>query len=128
MLKKEVHRLTMEQENLHNIKKKVDEAWKEAVYKEKENLEQAKEKQAYPTEVNFGIFISGLMVEGLIALGDIEDPLTKKKQVNLDKARYIIDTISMLKDKTSGNLTKDEEGAVEHILYDLRRRYISKSK
>jgi len=79
-------------------------------------------------EVNFTIFISGLMMEGIIALGDMEHPVTKKKEVSLAHAKFIIDTIAMLKDKTNNNLIKEEADMLESILYDLRMRFLDKSK
>lgn len=78
-------------------------------------------------EVTFGLFISGLMMEALVALGDLENPVTKKKETSLPHAKFIIDTLSMLKDKTKGNLAKDESDALEAVLYDLRMRFVEKS-
>jgi hypothetical protein len=43
-------------------------------------------------------------------------------------AKQTIDLIAMLQEKTQGNLTPDEENLVKHILYDLRMRYVQKSK
>lgn len=79
-------------------------------------------------EVNFSIFISGLMMEGIIALGDMEHPVTKKKDLNLAHAKFIIDTITMLKEKTKNNLIKEESDMVDSMLYDLRMRFLAKSK
>lgn len=77
---------------------------------------------------DFGLFLSGLMIEGLIALGEVENPVTKKKEASLDQARYIIDVIAMLEEKTKNNLTPEEKDAISHILYELRMRYIEKEK
>ena len=108
-------------------KKKVDEAWKDAVQKERSQDESAQGAGAeYPREANFALFLSGLMLEGLMALGELENPLTKKKEVNLEQARYIIDIISVLKEKTKNNLNKEEEVAMDQMLYELRTRYIAK--
>ncbi|MBP7056844.1 MAG: DUF1844 domain-containing protein [Candidatus Omnitrophica bacterium] len=83
---------------------------------------------SHDIEVNFTIFISGLMMEGVIALGDMEHPVTKKKEVSLTHAKFIIDTIAMLKDKTKNNLIQEEADMLESILYDLRMRFLDKSK
>ena len=105
--------------------KKVDESWKEAVSKDKEGpgVEDAPDMP----EITFGLFISGLFMEALIALGDAEHPVTKKKELSAPHAKFIIETLSMIKDKTKNNLTKDEEAALEGILYDLRMRYVAKA-
>ena len=60
----------------------------------------------------------------LIQLGEIEDPINQQSAKNLPLAKQTIDLIGMLKEKTKGNLTPDEEKVVENILYDLRMRYV----
>jgi len=107
-----------------SIKKKVDESWKESANKEKAS--EGGEKAAGP-EVTFGVFIYGLMMESLIALGDAENPITKKKELNTAHAKFIIDTLAMLKEKTKGNLSKEEDEMIESILYELRMRFLSKT-
>ncbi len=78
--------------------------------------------------VNFGLFITGLMMEAVMALGDMENPMTHKKETNLQHAKILIDTLEMLKEKTKNNLSKDEDGAMSSILYDLRMRFVAKAK
>lgn len=108
------------------IKKHVDESWKESIHKEKGPDETKKSAQA-PIEVSFGLFITGLMMEAVIALGDLENPVTHKKEPNLQHAKILIDTLEMLKEKTKNNLSKDEDEAMGSILYDLRMRFVAKS-
>lgn len=108
-----------------DIKKKVDEAWKDKISKE-DGARPAGEDSAL--EATFGLFISGLMMEALVALGELENPATKKKDLNSPHAKFIIDTLAMLKEKTRTNLTKEEEEGLEAILYDLRMRFVSKTK
>ncbi len=115
----------MEEKEKEEIKKKVDESWKDTVEKEKSTKSDAKEE---PLRVTFNLFISGLMMEALIALGDVEHPLTKKKEINITHAKFIIDTISMLQDKTKNNLDKDESSMLDSILYELRMRFVAKTK
>lgn len=116
-------------ENFEEKKKKVDEAWKDAVAKEGESPEgAAKTREEYPQEINFELFLSSLMIEGLIALGEIENPITKKKESNLGQARYVIDVLSMLEEKTKNNLSPEEKNAIEQVLYQLRMRYVAKAK
>ncbi len=75
-------------------------------------------------EIDFNSFIFSLSTSALIQLGEIEDPFTKKSAKNLPLARQTIDLIGMLKEKTKGNLTAQEERVIESILYDLRIRYV----
>lgn len=108
-----------------DIKKHVDESWKEAIQKEKEADEVKGGAQA-PIEVGFGLFITGLMMEAVMALGDLENPVTHKKELNLQHAKILIDTLEMLKEKTKNNLSKEEDEAMSSILYDLRMRFVTK--
>jgi len=85
------------------------------------------EQQASETllpEVNFPTFIISLNVSALYHLGAIEDPETKQKKKNLPMAKQTIDILSMLAEKTKGNLTGDEENLLKNILYDLRIIYV----
>jgi len=111
---------------MDDIKKHVDESWKEAVQKEKGSDSPKEEAQA-PIEVSFGLFITGLMMEALISLGDLENPVTHKRESNIQHAKLLIDTLQMLQQKTKGNLEKDELDALNSILYDLRMRFVAKS-
>ena len=106
------------------IKKHVDESWKDSVHK-KSDIPPAKGKDK-PMEVSFGLFITGLMMEAMMALGDMEHPVTHKKDPNLDHAKILIDTLEMLKEKTNNNLSKEEDEAMSSILYDLRMRFVAK--
>ena len=85
--------------------------------------EAASAKEALP-EIDFNSFIFSLSTSALIQLGEIEDPFTKKSAKNLPLAKQTIDLIGMLKEKTKGNLTPQEERVIESILYDLRMRYV----
>ncbi|KAF0120555.1 MAG: hypothetical protein FD151_1611, partial [bacterium] len=64
----------------------------------------------------------------LFHFGEIPDPATNKREKNLPIAKQTIDIIGMLKEKTKGNLTNDEEILIDHILYDLRMRYVEEMK
>jgi len=74
--------------------------------------------------VTFSTFILSLNTTALIHLGELPHPETNEKKVNLDLARHTIDTLDMLREKTKGNLTPDEERLLENVLYELRMRYI----
>ncbi|MBU4376431.1 MAG: DUF1844 domain-containing protein [Candidatus Omnitrophica bacterium] len=89
------------------------------------NNEQDNDKKAMVPD--FGLFISSLSMQALILLGEIDSPLTHKKEINLDQAKYVIDTIAMLKDKTQSSLTKEELSFMDNILYELRMKYTAKS-
>ncbi len=87
------------------------------------------ENQEIPLpQVTFATFILSLNTSALVHLGEIPDPESNESVCNLQLARHAIDTIAMLKEKTDGNLTGDEKALIEHILFDLRMRFVKKSK
>ncbi|MDD5775027.1 MAG: DUF1844 domain-containing protein [Candidatus Omnitrophica bacterium] len=71
----------------------------------------------------FSFFISSLAMQASIALGSIAHPITGKVEPNLPHAKLIIDTLAMLKEKTAGNLTTDEDSLLDKFLYGLRQQY-----
>ena len=75
-------------------------------------------------EINFATFVVSLNSSALMALGLVEDPISKQKTKNLELAKQTIDILGMLKAKTKGNLTSDEENMLKSVLYDLRILYV----
>ena len=75
-------------------------------------------------EVNFSSLILSLSSSVLFHLGEIPDPQTGEKTKDLPMAKHGIDTIAMLKEKTEGNLSKEEGLFVENVLTDLRWRFV----
>ena len=126
------------------VKKRVDESWKEQAEREKRATEAAASAsgpgQAAPERVErpaagaeelpqaqFDLFISGLAMEALIALGDMPHPTTRRQAAHLPQAKYLIDLLGILEEKTKGNLTVEEDKLFKDTLYQLRMRYLSKS-
>ena len=82
-------------------------------------------KQEVPLpEISFVNLIFSLSTSALIQLGEIQDPVTQQLAKNLPLAKQTIDLIGMLKEKTKGNLTSEEEKILENFLYDLKMRYV----
>lgn len=79
-------------------------------------------------EIDFSHFIFSLSTSALIQLGEVQDPFTQKKEKNLPLAKQTIDLIAMLREKTKGNLTPEEEKIIENLLYDLRMWYVKASE
>ena len=113
-------------------KKKVDEAWKENAQKDKQEGKDSTAGQDFekglPQEPDFGFFVTSLAIQASIALGTTPNPVNNQKEENLDHAKLIIDTLGMLKEKTQGNLSADEDSLLENILYELRMQYLTKIK
>lgn len=66
--------------------------------------------------------------QALVKLGEINDPLSGKAEIDLEYARRLIDLIDLFKEKTKGNLTGEEENFLDSILYQLKRTFVEKSK
>ncbi len=79
-------------------------------------------------EITFSSFIFSLSSSALLHFGLVADPLTQKRERNLPLAKQTIDILGILRDKTKGNLTHEEEQLIDTILYDLRIRYVEESK
>jgi hypothetical protein len=88
---------------------------------------ESKENVGQKIEPNFSVFVSSLSMQTLIFLGEIDNPITHKKEENLDQAKYIIDTLAILKEKTKGNLTAGEANLIDSVLYELRMKYTAKT-
>ena len=128
------------------VKKRVDESWKEQAEREKRATEAAAsasgpgpsqattervERPAAGAEelpqAQFDLFVSGLAMEALIALGDMPHPTTRRQAAHLPQAKYLIDLLGILEEKTKGNLTVEEDRLFKDTLYQLRMRYLAKS-
>ena len=96
-------------------KKNIDESWKEAV--EKEKAAQKDDGAFIPPEPDFSFFITTLALQASIALGIVVNPSTNQKEENINQAKFMLDTLGMLKEKTKGNLTKEEENLLDNVLY-----------
>jgi hypothetical protein len=105
-----------EKESKTGSEKKEAEAGKEAP---KEEIE----RPPLP-EVNFSTLIFSLSSSALFHCGEIADPQTGEKKKDLPLAKHSIDTIAMLKEKTKGNLTEEEQKFIDSVLSDLRWRYV----
>jgi hypothetical protein len=87
----------------------------------------ATEKQEPPLHfpaMNFSTFVASLNASALLHLGIIEDPSSGTKNKSLPMAKQTIDILSMLQEKTTGNLSEEEENLLKNILYDLRIMYV----
>ncbi len=102
---------------------------REEFKKAKKQGAKEEEKRSVPLpEVNFSSFLLSLSSSTLLHLGEVADPQSGEKNKDLTLAKQSIDIISLLRDKTKGNLTQEEEKLLEHLLYDLRMRFVNASK
>jgi len=79
-------------------------------------------------EVNFSSFLLSLSSSVLLHLGEIADPQSGAKRKDMALAKQSIDILTLLKEKTEGNLTEEEKNLLENLLYDLRMRFVKASE
>jgi hypothetical protein len=99
------------------------EAFQEAAQKAASEAGPAEEDFIFP-EITFASFIFSLSSSAFASLGAIPDPNTGKQEKNLPMAKQTIDLLGLLREKTRNNLTPEEEGLFDNMLYDLRMSYI----
>ena len=78
--------------------------------------------------IAFTTFLAGFAASALIHLGVTLHPETGKLEQDLQSARQTLDVLSMLREKTRGNLTAEEDRFFESLLTDLRIRYLEATK
>ena len=113
----------------------VDEDWKQQAQREKEML--AAEEDAEKTEDkdedsprgplpegNFAALVSMLTTQALFSLGLLQIKGQDKREPDLELAKYNIDMLQTLEEKTKGNLTNEEEAVLSNTLNQLRMGYV----
>ena len=73
--------------------------------------------------MRFDIFVLSLNASTLIHLGEGQ-PSPGAGDIDLPLARQTIDILSLLEEKTRGNLSAEERQVLEQILYELRMRFV----
>jgi hypothetical protein len=126
----------------------VDEDWKARVRAEREAAKQAaKQTTASASEdarpagetaggaaadqippASFDVLITTFAVPALTAMGKIPDPVQGHPVVRPDLAKHYIDMLSLLEEKTKGNLTKGEAGMLDDVLHQLRMTFVTTRK
>lgn len=97
--------------------------------KQTQNGQPSDESSSMPLpEANFMTLIFSLYTHVQISLGFIPDPITQQPNKDLSQAKYNIDMLGILKEKTKGNLTKEEEQALDQMLYEVRMTYVQVNK
>jgi hypothetical protein len=80
------------------------------------------------SELSFTAFVLSVASTAAIHLGDLADPATgQASETNLPGASQMIDILTLLEQKTRGNLTAEERQVLEQVLYELRMRFVEAS-
>src|SRR4030042_1005510 len=124
-----------EEEKKEDKKIIIDEDWKQQAQKEKEVLaaQEKVEKEKAPPDKSrrgplpkgdFAALISMLVTQALFAMGLIQVEGQKEKEPDLELAKYSIDMLETIEEKTKGNLTEEEKNMLENTLAQVRMAYV----
>lgn len=114
----------------------IDSDWKAEAQAEKEKLAQKTESAGSGGSgagaggmppATFETLVSTLVTQALFAMGAIADPRTGQRVQHLELARHHIDMLTLLEEKTKGNLSEEEGKMLTSSNYELRSRYIQLS-
>lgn len=75
-------------------------------------------------EANFTLFVSTMAMQAMIAMGKLDNPSGLESSPNLEQARFMIDTITVVAEKTANNLSEEEEKFLAETIYHLRTNYL----
>ena len=93
---------------------------------EEQELDEKGQLKAPP--IDFSTFMLSLASNAVYCMGGFQDPVSGKTSINLEQAKQTIDIISLIEEKTRGNLSADEANLIKHLLYDLRMKYVEALK
>ncbi len=79
---------------------------------------------SYETEIMFNGLLKSFVANGMINLGEEINPLTGKKDININQASYSIKMLEMMKEKTDGNLSENETKTLHKSLTKLKMLFV----
>jgi len=83
-----------------------------------------------PAERDDALFVNLVVIfqgAAMQQMGKVLNPLSGKIERNLEQARFSIDTLAMLREKTRGNLSGDLERLLESVLVNLRMNFVEEA-
>ena len=114
-------------------KKRVDEEWKKQAEAEKDKIgrkfSEAKDsaEQKLPP-ANFPGLVNLLMSQALVTMGELKGADGEVAERNLELARYSIDLLAVVEERTKGNLSEEEAKFLSDVLHQLRVQFMEASK
>jgi len=114
--------------------KNIDESWKNSVDSEKVHIF-GQDSEGEPAsvepedadqdeELNFSNYAASLGFQALISMGEMPNPVTQEVEKNLSQSKFLIDTLVLLREKTKGNLTDQEDKLLNGSIYELQMKFI----
>lgn len=87
-----------------------------------------KKSSAAMPKVTFSTFVLSLASSALMQLGEVPNPETGHMEEDLTMARHTIDVLDMLREKTQQDLDAEERRLLDGILYEVRMKYVIKTR
>jgi hypothetical protein len=84
----------------------------------------AKESDPPMPPASFEMLLTTLATEALVALGQVPHPVTGKMEAHRNQAKFLIDTVDVLRQKTAGNLTTSEQQVIDSLLHQMRLVFV----
>ncbi len=108
----------------------VDSDWKAEAQREKVRLADAEKKAEEKAEArkmpeaNFRGLLGILASQALMGLGTMQDPKSQGVMVDLEGAKFAIDLLAVIEEKTKGNLEPEESAELTELLRELQARFV----
>jgi hypothetical protein len=102
----------------------VDDDWKAEARKEKERLAQETVEQGPLPAASFAELVNLIVMQAMAGMGLLPGPGGERYAPNLEVAKHFIDMLQVLEDKTKSNLTVEEKGLLDQVLYEMRMSFV----
>jgi hypothetical protein len=88
----------------------------------------AKDESNKKDEALFVQLVVMFQAAAMQQMGKVQNPITNKVERNLEQARFSIDMLEMIQNRTGSNLSDNEKKFLEHTLFELRMNYVDEVK
>lgn len=106
----------------------IDSDWKEEAQQEKERLAEMEDESPQgdlPEKPSFTHMINLLTMQAIVGMGGMQDPASGKPiPADPQMARFHIDLLGVLEEKTKGNLDDEEKSLISQSLHELRMMFV----
>lgn len=102
----------------------VDDDWKAEARKEKERLAQETAQPGPLPAASLAELVNLIVMQAMAGMGLLPGPGGERFAPNLEVAKHFIDMLQVLEDKTKNNLTPDEQGLLDQVLYEMRMSFV----
>ncbi|MDP7030546.1 MAG: DUF1844 domain-containing protein [Phycisphaerales bacterium] len=109
----------------------VDTDWKAEAQAERDRLAEAEDKHSAKQEASKGLppadfkgLVGVLASQAIMGLGAVPDQSGKGVMIDLEGAKFAIDLLAVLEEKSKGNLEDEEATELSTVLSELRARFV----